>query len=100
MAIFSYNSPAFAKHLEGKLHVVVKPQDTTHAKVYFEERVEGRPAQIVPIPSGYQLVKSDTKELSGKLKGRFFCISYHYSYHLKRYGDSPVLKITNQQIIE
>ncbi|CAL5229579.1 g12935 [Coccomyxa viridis] len=100
MAQFSHKSPALVKQLEGKLHVVIRPHDSIHAQIYFEERIEGGPAQIVPIPSGYQLIHTDTKEPSGKVKGRYFPISYDSSYHLIRNGDNIVLKITSLQLIE
>ena len=98
MAQYCYkNQASVVKHLKGKLHVVMEPHDMISAKVHFEERAEGQPAEIVPPPSGYSMIRTDTMKPSGMLGSCHFLILHARDYHLTS-SEGVVLSITRPRV--
>ncbi len=98
MVQFCYKDKAsVVKHVKGKLHMVMKHHDAVSAKVHFEERAEGQPAKLVPLPRGYSLIKTDTMTAPGMLGSCHHMIHHARDYQLIS-SEGVVLRITNPMV--
>lgn len=98
MSQFCYkDEEVLVKHLKNDIHMVMQRHDILSATLHFEERPQGQPAKLIPVPKDYTLIEKDTMKASGMLNDCYYLIHHACDYHLTS-SEGMVLSITNPML--